>query len=97
MITSARMSRVVVFDEQKFYSDFIEYYDDNNEMYDISNVFDWYFEQHIYTTEKYNQWFKHFFPTHPEIDEELLHDKLFEIIQDHIEGDIRSGDDTDEE
>ena len=86
-----------VFNEELFYAGFMDYYNENNESYDISDVFDWYFEQHIYNTEKYNQWFKHFFPNLQEEDEQLLHDKLFEIIQDNIEGDIRSDQDTDEE
>jgi len=85
-----------IFNEQQFYAEFMDYYNNNNESYEISNVFDWYFEQHIYNTEKYNTWFMHFFPNF-EVDEELLHNKLFEIIQNNIEGDIQSGDDTDEE
>jgi hypothetical protein len=93
-ITSTRMS---VFDEQKFYADFMDYYDNNTESYEITYVFDWYFELYIYNTEQYNQWFKHFFPTHEETDEELIYDKLFEIIQDNIEGGLLSGDDTEEE
>jgi hypothetical protein len=86
-----------IFNEQQFYAEFMDYYNNNNESYEISNVFDWYFEQHIYNTEKYNTWFTHFFPNLEEVDEELLHNKLFEIIQNNIEGDIQSGDDTDEE
>jgi len=88
-----------VFDEQKFYADFMEYYnhDDNIDIDDISFIFDLYFELHIYNTDKYNQWFKHFFPTHTETDEDLIYDKLFKIIKDNIEGSILSEDDTDED
>ena len=54
------MSGVVIFDEQTFYIDFINYYHDNVESYDISEVFSWYFDERIYNnTEKYNQ--LHFF------------------------------------
>jgi hypothetical protein len=88
-----------VFDEQKFYADFMEYYnhDDNIDIDDISFIFDLYFELHIYNTDNYNQWFKHFFPTHTETDEDLIYDKLFKIIKDNIEGSILSEDDTDED
>jgi hypothetical protein len=88
-----------VFDEQKFYADFMNYYNDdnNNDIDDISFVFDLYFELHIYNTENYNQWFKYFFPTHNETDEDLIYDKLFKIIKDNIEGTLLSEDDTDEE
>ena len=88
-----------VFDEQQFYADFMEYYnhDDNIDIDDISFIFDLYFELHIYNTDNYNQWFKHFFPTHTETDEDLIYDKLFKIIKDNIEGSILSEDDTDED
>jgi hypothetical protein len=95
MIISAKMS---VFDEQTFYIDFINYYHDNEESYDISEVFSWYFDEHIFNnTEKYNQWFKHFFPTHEETNEDLLFNKLFEIVENNVEGAIRSGEDTEDE
>jgi hypothetical protein len=86
-----------IFNEQAFYIDFINYYHDNIESYDISEVFSWYFDQHIYNTEKYDAWFKHFFPSKEEIDEDLLFDKLFEIVENNVEGAIRSGEDTEEE
>ena len=94
ILTSASMS---VFDEQTFYVEFINYYHDNEHSYDISEVFGWYFDQRIYNTEKYNAWFKHFFPNHQEVDDDLLFNKLFEIVENNVEGAIRSGEDTDEE
>lgn len=84
-----------VFDANAFYSDFMNFYNDNNESYDISEVFDWYFDQHIFNTEKYNAWFKYFFPTVSEVDEERLYFKLFQIIGDNIEDGFYSENDTD--
>jgi hypothetical protein len=90
-----------VFDEQQFYSDFMDYYNENSDdisdNHEISFVFDWYFELHIFNTDKYNQWFKHFFPTHTETDEDLIYDKLFNIIKDNNEQSFLSEEDTDEE
>ena len=87
-----------VFNEQLFYANFMNYYQQN---LGISNsaheIFCLYFEDQIFMSNEYNQWFKHFFPTHREVDEEMLFDKLFDIIQDCFEAAILSDDDTDVE
>jgi hypothetical protein len=88
-----------VFDEQTFYSDVMEYYNNNTdvESYDMSIVFDWYFELHIYNTETYNQWFYYFFPDHEETDENLIYNKLLKIVLDNLEADVLSEQDTDDD
>jgi hypothetical protein len=85
------------FDENKFVEDFLTYYNQQNENYDISLVFDNFFEITIIQEEKLEEVFNHYFPNEPECDEDMIFDKLFEITQSAIVDTCESEADTDRE
>ena len=85
------------FDENKFVEDFLTYYNQQNENYDISLVFDNFFEIIIIQEGKLEKVFNHYFPNEPECNEDMIFDKLFEITQSAIVDTCESEADTDRE
>ena len=86
---------MTAFDETNFISAFLEYYNQQTEDYDISLVFDKYFEEIIIQDNRTDEIFKHYFPNEPEYDEDMLFTKLYEIAEATIIDTCESEADTD--
>ncbi len=86
---------MTTFDETNFISSFLDYYNQQNQDYDISLVFDNYFEEIIIQDNRIEEIFKYYFPNDPEYNEDKLFAKLYEIAEANIIDTCESEADTD--
>ncbi len=84
-----------VFDENNFVEEFMTYFNTCNE-YDITMVFDLFYTEKILNENRIDDLLKIYFPNnYHETDEQLLYDKLYNIIESSIVNDCESQADTD--
>lgn len=84
-------------DEAKFIEDFMTFFNNCNE-YDITLVFDLFYDAELVQKSKIEELFNIYFPTkNIENDEQLLYDKLYSIVETSIINNCESEADTDKE
>lgn len=83
--------------ESKFIEEFMTYYNDCGE-YDITIAFELFYDQELVNKDRIEELFEICFPDkNIEIDEQLLYDKLYNIVEAAVVNDCESEAETDEE